>query len=106
MDFYQLQKNISTHATKVAKNMSKNSQKFLDSAKKYTADVIKTASKRAFKETTEVTGDLIGNKIADKITNISKSLKEFHSQNASQELHSKINENEIDIAKERYISPE
>ena len=32
-----------------------------------------TASKRAIQKTAEATGDLIGNKIADKITSISKS---------------------------------
>ena len=35
-------------------------------------DAIKTASKRAIQKTTEATGDLIGNKIADKITSLSK----------------------------------
>ena len=51
-----------------AKDMGKNLsnkyiQKLLDTAKKSTTDAIKTASKRA-----EATGDLIGKKIADKIT--------------------------------------
>ena len=60
-----------------AKNMGKSlsnkyGQKLLDSAKKSTADAIKTASKRAIQKTAEATGDLIGNKIADKITSISK----------------------------------
>ena len=91
-----------THATKVAKNMrNKYSQKLLDSAKKSTADAIKTASKRAIQKAAEATGDLIGNKIADKITSISKSL-----QNASKELHSKTDENEIEIPKEINLSPE
>ena len=54
-----------------AKNMdkslcSKYGQKLLDSAKKFTTDAIKTASKRAIQKTTEATADLIGNKIADK----------------------------------------
>ena len=76
-------KNISTHATKVAKNMSnKHSQKLLGSTKKSTTDAIKTASKRAIQNTAEATGDIIGNKIADRITSISKSPKEFHSQYA------------------------
>ena len=35
----------------------------------------KTASKRAIKKTAEATGDLIGNKIADKITIVSKELQ-------------------------------
>ena len=42
--------------------------KVIDSAKKPTTDTIKTASKKAIQETTEATGDLIGNKIADKMT--------------------------------------
>ena len=33
---------------------------------------IKTASKEAIQKTTEATGDLIGNKIADEITSVSK----------------------------------
>ena len=36
--------------------------------KKSTADVIRTASKRAIQKTAEATGGMIGNKIADKIT--------------------------------------
>ena len=50
----------------------KHGQKFLDSAKKATTDAMKTASKRAIRKTTETTGDLIGNKIAVKITSVSK----------------------------------
>ena len=62
-----------------AKSMGKSltnkySQKLLDSAKKSTTDAIKTASKRAIQETAEATGDLIGNKNADKITSISKNI--------------------------------
>ena len=63
---------------------------------------IETASKREIHEIAEATGDLIGNKIADKIT--STSIKS--SQNASKELHSKTNVDEIEIPKERYISEE
>ena len=51
---------------------SKYGQKLCDSGKKSTADAIKTASKRAIQKTAEATGDLIGNKIADKITSVSK----------------------------------
>ena len=63
MDFYHLQK-ISLS--------NKHSQKRLDSAKKFTADAIKTSSQRAIQKTVEATVDLIGNKIADKITSVSK----------------------------------
>ena len=60
-----------------ARNMGKNlsnkyGQTLLNSAKKSTMDVIKTASKEAIQKTAEATGDLIGNKIADEITNASK----------------------------------
>ena len=67
--FISFAKNIGTHAAKVAKNMShKYSQKIVDTAKKSATDAIKTASERAIQKTAEATGDLIGNKIADKIT--------------------------------------
>ena len=60
-------KNIGTYATKVAKSMSnKYNQILLDSAKKSTTDAMKTALKRVIQKTAEATGDLIGNKIADK----------------------------------------
>ena len=51
---------------------NKYGTKLLDIAKKSAADVIKTASKRAIQKTAEAAGDLIGNKIADKITNKAK----------------------------------
>ena len=52
--FLSFAKNIGTHATKVAKNMSnKYSQKLLDSTAKSTIDAIKFASKRAVQKTAE-----------------------------------------------------
>ena len=59
------------------KNMGKSlsnkySQKLLDTAKKLTIDAIKATSKRAIQKPAEATGDLIGNKIADKTTSVSK----------------------------------
>ena len=93
-----------------AKNMGKNlsnkfGQKLLDSAKRSTTDAIKTASTRVFKKTAEATGDLIGNKIADKITSVSKkSATELHSK----ELPNDETEEDVEIAthKKRYISRE
>ena len=60
-----------------AKNVGKSlnnryGQKLLDSAKKSTAEAIKTVSKRAIQETADITSDLIGNNTADKITSVSK----------------------------------
>ena len=95
--FLSFARNIGTHATKVAKNMSnKYSQKLVDIAKKSAADAIKTASKRAIQKTAEATGDLAGNKIADKITSASK-------KSHNEEIQS--NEVSNGIPKERYISP-
>ena len=86
-----------------AKNMGKSlsnkyGQKLLDSAKKSTADAIKTASKRAIQKTAEVNGDLIGNKIDDKITSVSNK-KPNNDEREEENV-------EITTHKERYISPE
>ena len=50
-------------------NMEK---KLIDAAKKSATDAIKTDSKRSIQKTVEATGDLVGNKTADKITSVSK----------------------------------
>ena len=90
-----------------AKNMGKSlsnkyGQKLLDSAKKSTTDAIKTASKRAIQKTAEWTDDLIGNKIADKITTISKkSTKKLHNNDKTEE-----EDVERTTHKKRLISPE
>ena len=44
----------------------------MDTPTKTRMDVAKTASKRVVQKTSEATGDLTGNKIADKITSIGK----------------------------------
>ena len=51
---------------------NKYGQKLLESAKKSTTDAIKTVSKKVIQKSAEGTGYLIGNKIADKITSVSK----------------------------------
>ena len=80
---------------------NKYDQKLLDSAKKSTADVIKTALKRAIKKTAEATGDFIGNKIVDRITSVSK-------KKSVKELPNHETEVAVERAnpKKRYISPE
>ena len=65
-------------ATKIGKNLSnKYSQNLLDSAEKsgktkVATDAVKTASKRIIQKIAEGTGDLVGNKITDKIKTVSK----------------------------------
>ena len=53
------------------KRSNKYRQKRPDSAKKSAADAIKTSSKWTIRKTAEESGDLIVNKIADKILGIS-----------------------------------
>ena len=86
-EFLSFSENMGTHLSNTY------SQKLLDSTKKSTTDATKTASKRAIQKTAEATGDLIGNKNANKITKASKN-------------NSKVDKNESEIPKERYISPE
>ena len=90
-----------------AKNMGKDlsnkyGQKRLHSSKKSTTDATETASKRAIQKPAEDTGDLIGNKITDEVTSVSK--------NSSTELHSKKlhsadlrSENKMNRSTERMI---
>ena len=85
--FLSFAKQIGRHANKVAKSLSnKYSQKLLDSSKNSTADAIKTASKRLIQEPAEATGDLVRNKIANKITSFSKK--------STAKLHSKESRND------------
>ena len=55
----------------IIKNLSgKYSQKRLDHPKQSATDALKTTSKIVIQKTAESTGDLIGNKIADRITKV------------------------------------
>ena len=79
-----------------ARSMSnKYGKKLVDTAKKSATDAIKTASKRVIQKTTEATGDLVGNKIADKITSVSKKKSNNNSNN----------DDDVELAthKKRYI---
>ena len=83
----------------MGKNLSnKYGQKLLNSANKSTVDTIKTAFIRAIQKTT---GDLISNKIANKITSASKK--------SSNELQNDETESKVspkNVPKKRYISPQ
>ena len=85
-------KNISKNVSKSLN--SKYSQIFLDHAKHSATDGFKTTSKRVIQKTAEASGDLIGNKIADKIKRVSKT---------SPQDNLEINEERL---REKYISPE
>ena len=51
---------------------NKYGKKLMDTVRKTGVDAAKTTSKRVVQKTAEATGDLIVNKIADKITSIGK----------------------------------
>ena len=53
-------------------SFAKYGKKLMDTATKTGMDAAKIASKRVVQKTAEATGDLIRNKIADKITSIGK----------------------------------
>ena len=82
-----------------ARSMSnKYGKKLVDTAKKSATDAIKTASKRAIQKTAEATGDLVGNKLADKITSVSKK--------STKKLSTIDEDAELTTPQKRYISPE
>ena len=84
----------------ISKNLSgKYNKKLLGHAKQSATNVFKTAPKRAIQKTAEAAGDLIGNKIANKITKAPKHWQENNSETVK-------NKHDKEIPKERYISPE
>ena len=63
----------------------KYGKKLMDTATKTGIDAVKTASKRVVQKTAIATGDLIGNRTADKMTSIGKS-KEKEKTKKAQEI--------------------
>ena len=64
----------------------KYGKKLMDTATKIGIDAAKTASKRVVKKTAEATGDLIGNKKAEKITSLGKT-KSKEKEKEEQEIY-------------------
>ena len=64
----------------------KSGKKLMDTATKTGIDAIKTASKRVVQKTAKATGDLIGNKIADKIISLVKT-KSKEKEDKRQEIY-------------------
>ena len=77
---------------------NKYGKKLVDTAKKSATDAIKATSKRVIQKTVEATGDLVGNKIADQITSVSKK--------STKKLPTIDEDAELTTSKKRYISPE
>ena len=64
---------------------SKYGQRILRSTKKSTTEAMKTTSNRVINRIAEATGDLIGNKTADKITSASRKSNKKLSNNEAKE---------------------
>ena len=78
-----------------ARSMSnKYGKKLVDTAQKSATDAIKAASTRAIQKTAEATGDLVGNKIADKISISNKKSDNDNNDDV-----------ELTTPRKRYISP-
>ena len=68
-------------------------QNLSDDTKQSATDTLKTSSRRANQKAPEATSDLIGNKIADKITKVSRILP----QNSSETVRNEAQNFENDI---------
>ena len=67
-------------------------------AKESATDVLKNASKKAIQKKSEANGNLLGNKVANKVTKVSRGSP----QNDSEAV---ISGHDKQIPEERYISP-
>ena len=95
-----ISKNISKNlSSKYVLGMLSMRQKLLDDAKQPASGRIKNSPKRVIQKSLEATGDLIGNKTADKITKVSKYSQQHNSEKARSDHY-------IEIPTERYVSPE
>ena len=68
----------------------------------FPTDVLKTEAKRAIQKTAQATGDLVGNKIADKITKVSRTLLQNNSETVESETENIGFDKEY---KKKHISP-
>ena len=71
---------------------------FLVLLKKFATDALETSPKRVIQKTTEATTDSIGNKIANRITKVSKNLQQSNSETVTSE-----NDKEIPKEKDIYV---
>ena len=90
-------KNIGKNISKVLSG--KYSQKLLDHTKTSATDALKTTSKKVIQKTPEAVRDLTGNKIAYRVTKISRSSPQNNSE-------TNTNEDDKEIPNEIYTSPE
>ena len=70
-------------------------QKCLDHAKISSTDQLQTSSKKLIQKTAEAAGDFIGNKVANKITRISKDSQQNNSETVTNEYDKEIPKEDI-----------
>ena len=87
---------------------SKYGQKLVDSTKKLITETFKTASKKnIIQKATEAAGDLVVNKIAEKITQaVSKTTREAPSKSTAPTQIDEKPMQHISIPKRKYMTPE
>ena len=71
-------KNIGKNISKILS--SKYSQKLIDHPKQSATDALKITSKKVIQKTAEATGDLIGKKLVNRITKVSKNSQQNNSE--------------------------
>ena len=89
---------------KISQNLSdKCSQKILNHAKQSATDALKTTSQRVIQNTVEATGDLIGNKISEKVTRVSKISQKNNSETFINDYDKKNLKKDIYLKKDRKL---
>ena len=76
----------------------KYSQNLLDHAKQSATDALKTSTNSVIQKTAEATGDLIGNKTANKVTKVSR-----NSQQNNLDTFTNENDKEKHLKKDIYL---
>ena len=86
--FLSFAKNMGRNISKNLK--SKYSQNLHDHAKQSATNLLKISSKRFIQKVAEAAGDLIGNKITDKIIRVSKTSPKDNSETNEEEIPLKV----------------
>ena len=81
--------------------IAQKKKKEKEKEKKRKTDANKTASKRVIQKTAEATVDLIGNKIADKITIVSKKILNTLKKSWVRQMANQKHQKEIHIARKK-----
>ena len=84
-----MDKNIGENISKILSGIY--SQKLFDHAKKSAIDALTKSSKRVIQKTAESTSDFITNKIADRITKVSKNSWQNYSETVTNEHDNETN---------------